>query len=335
MAEVLDKDAYRAIAERALDAWDLQGPQLELISISENAVFRVDGGAGKTYALRIHRPGYHTLAELNSEQQWTAALNRAGIGVPVPLMTRDGCGYTSISRSGSTETRYVGMVEWIEGVELGSIMEEESDERALAQRYDQLGRIAAEIHNQAASWQIPADFQRHAFDADGFMGASPFWGPFWELPELSAIERELFLRVRRAIHQILLDYGKAQGTYSLIHADLHTWNLLENRGQLHVIDFDDAGFGWHQYELAVALTDLQDSPHFDAVRDALIAGYRSERPLSDAAIDLLPIFLLVRSLALLGWLNERPEHRSSKWVQGLIDTACVQAEALLSGTLST
>ncbi|MEO2005243.1 MAG: phosphotransferase [Candidatus Poribacteria bacterium] len=330
MAKPLDENTLRAIAERALTEWDLQGPRLELISISENTVFRVDADAGETYALRIHRPGYHTLAELISEQQWTAALNRAGIGVPVPLMTRDGRGYTSIATPGSAETQHVGLVEWIEGVELASIMSEESGEQALVDRYDQLGRIAAKLHNQAVSWQIPSDFQRHAFDADGFMGDAPFWGPFWGLPELSNAEREIIVDVRQAIHRILSDYGKGQGTYSMIHADLHPHNILANGGRLYVIDFDDAGFGWHQYELAVALHSCQGDPHFDAVRDALIAGYRAERPLSDAAIELLPMFLLIRSLALLGWLNERPEHRSDKRVRGLIDIACAQAEALLS-----
>lgn len=330
MAKPLDEKTLRAVAERALTEWDLQGPRLELISISENTVFRVDTDAGQTYALRIHRPGYHTLAELISEQQWTAALNRAGIGVPVPLMTRDGRGYTSIATPGSAETRHVGLVEWIEGVELASIMSEESGEQALVDRYDQLGRIAARLHNQAVGWRIPGDFERHAFDADGFMGDAPFWGPFWVLPELSDAEREIIVDVRHAIHRILSDYGKGQGTYSMIHADLHPHNVLANGDRLYVIDFDDAGFGWHQYELAVALSAYQDSPHFDAVRDALIAGYRAERPLSDAAIELLPMFLLTRSLALLGWLNERPEHRSDKRVRGLIDTACVQGEALLS-----
>ena len=329
MAQVLDKDTLRVIAERALGEWDLQRPQLELISISENTVFRVDTPTGKTYALRIHRPGYHTLQELNSEQMWTAALARAGIGAPVPAMTRDGRGYTSVSTPGSRETRHVGMVEWIEGVELGSVMEQESDEQALTRRYDQLGRIAGKIHNQAANWQIPADFQRHAWDADGFMGDAPFWGPFWVLPELSDAERGLFLDARQAIHRILSDYGKDQGTYSLIHADLHAWNLLVNGDELHAIDFDDAGFGWHQYELAVALTGHQDSPHFEAVRDALIAGYRSERPLSDEAVELLPMFLLIRSLAWLGWVNERPEHGSPEGVRRVIGVACAQAEALV------
>ena len=328
MATVLDRTTLRAIAERALDEWDIPAAQLELISISENTVFRVDTDSGKPYVLRIHRPGYHTLTELNSEQQWTAALKGAGIGVPLPRLTCDGRGYATIPVPGSTETRHVGIVEWFEGVTLSSIMAQAPDMPTLALHFDQLGRIAARIHNQAVSWQVPEDFQRHAFDADGFMGDAPFWGPFWVLPELKAAERDHILNARRVIHRALWDYGKGEGIYSLIHADLHPHNLLVNGDRLHVIDFDDSGFGWHQYEIAVALDAYRKPPHFEVARDALIAGYRSERNLSDEAIELLPMFLLIRSLALLGWLHERPEHNRGNRVRNLIQSACRQAEAL-------
>ena len=40
---------------------------------------------------------------------------------------------------------------------------------------------------------------------------------------------------------------------STIHADLHAGNILVRDGGVTVIDVDDAGFGWHVYELAVAL----------------------------------------------------------------------------------
>ena len=328
MAQPLDRATLRAIAESALDEWDIPVVQLELISISENTVFRVDTDSNGTYVLRIHRPGYHTLAELNSEQQWTAALKRAGIGVPLPRLTRDDRGYATIPVPGSTETRYVGIVEWFEGVTLSSLMAQTPDMRTLALHFNQLGQIAARIHNQAVSWLVPEGFQRHAFDADGFMGDAPFWGPFWVLPELKAAEREHILKARRAIYRVLSDYSKEEGTYSLIHADLHPHNLLVNGDRLHVIDFDDSGFGWHQYEIAVALDAYRNLPHFEVARDALIAGYRSERPLSDEAIELLPMFLLIRSLALLGWLHERPEHNRGNRVWNLIQSACRQAEAL-------
>lgn len=320
--------ALLKVARRALHEWDFSVAQIEHTSTSENTVFRVDTDDGKTYALRIHRPGYHSLAELNAEQQWTAALHQAGIEVPAPYLTRDGRGYARVCLPGSTETRYVGIVEWVDGALLGRTMKWGLDERTLVLRFEQLGRIAARIHNQAVNWQIPSGFQRHSFDADGLMGDAPFWGPFWELPQLTDAERKHILNARSSLYSILSDIGKEQETYSLIHADLHPHNLLVSDNKLYAIDFDDAGFGWHQYELAVALFHDQGKPHFDAIREALIAGYRSERDLDDATLELLPVFLLIRALALLGWIHGRPELGSSKRLPRLIEMACAQAEDL-------
>jgi Ser/Thr protein kinase RdoA (MazF antagonist) len=127
----------------------------------------------------------------------------------------------------------------------------------------------------------------------------------------------------------LSEYGKDRGSYSMIHADLHPRNVLECGDQLHVIDFDDAGFGWHQYDIAVALFDHVMNPDFEAIHDALIAGYRSQRPVSDEALELLPLFLLIRALASLGWLNDRPEVDLYRFLPALIAHSCTQVRALL------
>ena len=43
---------------------------------------------------RIHRPGYHDRAELDSELVWARALRESGVGVPAARPTRDGAGAT-------------------------------------------------------------------------------------------------------------------------------------------------------------------------------------------------------------------------------------------------
>ena len=48
MATALDRATLRTIAERALDEWDICAVELEMISISENTVFRLDTDAAKS-----------------------------------------------------------------------------------------------------------------------------------------------------------------------------------------------------------------------------------------------------------------------------------------------
>ena len=143
------------------------------------------------------------------------------------------------------------------------ILKQTTDKTQQTQIFHQLGQISAKIHNQGVNWQIPKGFQRLSFDADGCRGNAPFWGRFWEIPQLTDAERQRILDIRSAIHRILSDYGKHQGTYSMIHADLHPGNLLVNGNQLAIIDFDDAGFGWHQYELVAALFYYWNKPDFN------------------------------------------------------------------------
>jgi len=163
------------------------------------------------------------------------------------------------------------------------------------------------------------------------MGEAPFWGRFWDIPQLTPEQRETVMEARSLIHARLSEYGKNRGTYSVIHADLRSANVLVKGDQVHVIDFDDAGFGWHQYDLAVVLFDYVTSPDQESIREALIAGYRSQRSISDEDLALLPLFVLARMLASLGWLNDRPEVDLYKLLPVLIELACAHSQALIGG----
>jgi len=323
-------DVIRAVADSALPEWNLGTVKLALVSRSENVVFRIDAEDGRTYALRVHRPGYHTLAELESEPVWTAALNEAGISAPVVERTRAGDHYAVVGVPGTSEVRHVGLVPWFEGVPLTEMIENASDDASRDSHFEQLGRLMAEMHNQASGWEPPSRFQRHSLDADGFTGETPWWGRFWEISGPTAEQRQTLIEARGWIRARLFEYGKDRGTYSMIHADLRAANVLVRDGSVHVIDFDDAGFGWHQYDMAALLFDYVTSTSYEAIRDALIVGYRSRRATSDESLALLPLFLVVRMLASLGWLNDRPEVDLHQFLPQLIELACSRAEALLA-----
>ena len=313
-------DEHLRAAREALAAWHLEVVDIHRVSVSENIAFRVEDRQGTRYVLRLHRPWYHDLAELNSEQTWTAALRDAGVDVPVPVMTRAGTGYASVEVGG--ERRYAGVLEWVDGTALAAIIHDSGDPAFVRERFALLGATMASIHNQASTWTVPDGFRRHVLDADGLMGERPFWGRFWESPQLDKPQRQRLESLRQPIHDILNALGDDAGTYSLIHADLHPHNVIAHDCRLHVIDFDDAGFGWHAYEFAVALYNYQFDERFEEFRDAMVEGYRRYRGIDDETIGLVPLFLLVRSLASIGWTAARPElgHGDrATWLMRLID----------------
>src|SRR5262249_48768111 len=98
MADGAAADAFLPAALMALKAFPVEADGLELVSHSENVTYRVvDRRDGVAYALRLHRPWYHTLDELISERAWVRALDQAGIAVQAPMRTRDGQEYASVT----------------------------------------------------------------------------------------------------------------------------------------------------------------------------------------------------------------------------------------------
>ena len=92
-----------------------------------------------------------------------------------------------------------------------------------------------------------------------------------------------------------------------------------NDDQLHIIDFDDSGFGWHQYDLAVALFDYRDNSQFSLLQDSLFEGYRKHRHLTDESSSYVPLLLVIRALVSIGWFSDRPEHDGRADIKGLSD----------------
>jgi Ser/Thr protein kinase RdoA (MazF antagonist) len=305
-------EAFTPAAREALAAFPIEPDALELVSLAENITYRVvDRRDGVAYALRLHRPWYHTHDELISERAWVRALDGAGISVQAPVRTRDGQEYASVTIPATRETRFAGLARWTTGRVLAEVLRETTDSSVAERHFEQLGALTAQLHNQATTWQPPAAFTRHALDADGFMGSTPHWGPFWDHKGLSAGERELMLDTRARLHEALARLDRQPALYSMIHADMHPGNVLVDGDGLTVIDFDDAAWGWHAYDIAVALVHQQDSPNLAGLERAYVAGYRSARPISDQILMMLPMFRLVRGLAQIGWYHQRPELKRS------------------------
>ena len=315
-------------AEQALRQWDLGPASVEQVSRSENIVFRVDANDGRSYVLRMHRPGYHSYERLVSEQLWTAALTNAGVDVPVPRATQQGEPYGKIQVDG--EARFVGILEWVDGTPMGEIVEATEDVEQRAAQFEALGELLASLHAQASGWQPPRNFTRHALDAEGLMGVAPFWGPFWQAAALTGKQQERFAALRQRIHAILKHLPREPDRYSLIHADLHPGNVVVNGERLHVIDFDDAAFGWHAYDFAVALKNYEADPAFASYQAALVRVYRSQRPIDDDVVALIPLFLLIRALNSIGWADARPELGHPEYGPTLAKYVDDRAESVLS-----
>lgn len=124
---------------------------------------------------------------------------------------------------------------------------------------------------------------------------------------------------------------KTADTYSMIHADFAPENLMMDENGVRLIDFDDAGFGWHLFEIATSVYFLREDPAFDAILAATIRGYRQRRQLTDQQLKDLPLIMLARGTTYVGWVHTRHETETAQELTPMIlEMACAAADAYLS-----
>ncbi len=279
-------------AEAAAALWG--GKTRGLLSHRENAVFEMAGPFGRA-ALRLHRPGYQTAATIRSELWWTAALAKAGVPVAAPLPTQSGQLLVQIA-----DNLIATAVCWVEGHPLGvtgKLFAAPLPE--LLDLHVALGRVLAQLHRQSDALQLPPDFARHRWDADGLVGATPLWGRYWDHPAATPDERDILLRTRDALREWLSGYV---GDFGLIHADMLRENVFVNGRSVSLIDFDDAGFGYRLYDLGTAMLGNLAEPAYPDLLAALVSGYAETRPADSRSVEL---FTLARACASVGWTMPR------------------------------
>jgi len=328
MTQASEEMQLEQLSYQALAHWGINDAQLDLIKHRENAVYKVTLPNGTRHALRVHRPDYHTDNELNSELLWMQALNEFGVHTPKVIAAEDGSLFVRSKANGNSISRQCDMLAWVDGFPLGSIEESsDTDLSVLTDSYRTVGTIMARLHNHSSQWLLPEGFERHAWDVDGIAGKSPFWGRFWELEALTPAQVDLLQAASEIVRHRLKEFGQAPDRYGLIHADFLPENLLVADGDIKLIDFDDAGFGWHLFDIATSVFFFLGEKEFDAVLEALIEGYRTERELSDEHLEMLPTLLMARGLTYVGWLHTRRETDTAKELTPVvIEGVCALAE---------
>ena len=289
-----DAAALTDLAATAATHWG--GRVVRLLSHRENAVFEMAVPTGRA-ALRLHRMNYQNAAAIRSELWWCAALAQAGVRVPAALPGRDGTPLIRLPNGG-----HASAIAWFDGRAIGAAGQGFDLPLAeVAARHRDLGHLLAQFHAASDRLTLPADFTRPHWDIAGLVGPDPLWGRFWDHPAASPDQTRSLHDARDHLRHWLPTHA-ATGDFGLIHADVLRENVWVQGRDLGLIDFDDAGYGYRQYDLGTALCQSLDEPDFPALRDALIAGYGETRAVSQTAVEA---FILARVCASVGWLMPR------------------------------
>ena len=277
---------------------------VELLSESENKVFLVsDPERPEKHVIRVNsgRLSYHTPPSVASEMMWLIALRQdTDITVPEVMRARDGSLVQTISAADMDKPRHAVVYSFLPGTE--------PPEDQLIPGFERLGEISARMHLHARDWTPPADFERHTWHPDEIFDDRLNWGPWQSGVGVEGETLRLLSTLEDAVRKRAENLPKGRDYYGLIHADLRLANLLVDGDDTAIIDFDDCGYGWYLFDLASALSFLEERPDVPELINCWLKGYRK---VADIPADIeaeIPTLIMLRRLQLMGWVGYQQQH---------------------------
>ncbi|WP_167097809.1 phosphotransferase enzyme family protein [Mycobacterium sp. DL592] len=274
---------------RAADA------ELRLLSLSENATYLVEDD--EPIVLRVHRPGYHSLAAIHSELAWMKAL-RTETAVTTPELVLAGDGSDVVLAEADGTALHVDAVTFVPGCTA------EEDPEAVG--FDELGRITAVMHDHARGWTTPTGFTRFRWDLETILGPEARWGNWRLAPGLTVADKDWIQRASDDITAKLTEFGCAPDRFGLVHADLRLANLMVDPADvgagITVIDFDDCGWSWYLADLGAAVSFIEDTPAGERIIADWLTGYLQVGSIPAAHLELIPSFVMMRRIMLTAWI---------------------------------
>ncbi|KOP24254.1 hypothetical protein AMR41_21935 [Hapalosiphon sp. MRB220] len=288
---------HTEIAHSAIAQYDFDVIQIELLKHSENTTFKLATNKGDLL-LRVHRGVYCTIHDIECEAKIIDHLRNCKIySYQQPIRNRDG-NFVSIGTASGT-SQPVSILSWIDHQPLNYYANDLSI-------FVKLGELIANIHNQLATWDQPNNFQRPILDTNGLIGANGALG--YAPVAYSCLDNNVvndFQLVCDRLIKIETKIGRNSQIFGLIHADLHLGNALWDGHSIIPIDFDDSGWGYYIYDLAVPLAKYWATSDYLEIKTNLLAGYRSHRELSIEIETQLPLFIAARFILGVLWLVGR------------------------------
>jgi Ser/Thr protein kinase RdoA (MazF antagonist) len=282
-----------ALDERVLPGYDLAGydvaglPTCHFWRRSINDLYLVQAGETRL-VLRISPTGWRTYENLAAELELLDFLHQNRIVVPRPLRQKDG--EYIVSLTAPEGRRYAVLFTFVPG----------TPHRPSATDSHCYGRAIAHLH--AVTDSYPADRPGFRFEAAGMVDE-----PLARLRPLFAGHENDFdylLEIAADLRQAAGKLPRRAPEYGLCHGDVNDNNLLLDGDRWALLDFEYFGYGWRVFDLATFVDNqtyqLGRTAQAGRVLDAFLDGYQSLRPLSQAELDVLPSFVMLRQLWILG-----------------------------------
>lgn len=305
------------IARNAITKYNFQSPKLKFLKHLENTTFKLSSEQGD-FLLRVYCGTQNTVQDIESEAKIIEYLISCNSYTYQKPIYNNSDNFVSIGEALGI-SRPVSILSWVDSPVVGN----QFNDIGL---FERLGRLLADIHNKLADWQKPIDFHRPTFNTETLIGKNGAFG--YANSGYKYFDSET-VRLFESVYQRLIDFeavnSKETNIFGLIHGDLHLNNVIINQNSLIPIDFDDSGYGYYIYDLAVILANYSHMEEYYQIKANLIKGYKTIRKISIDIENQLSLFIAARYICLTLFLAGKSEQESnlketaSKYIPSYLD----------------
>ncbi len=281
-----------AVAEFVTAHYTLAGPATcSFLNRGFNDTYALRDAGGAQFILRLSSPRARGPADVAAETAFIAYLDGTGVPVAAPIPARTGALFTAVPLPGGPRPAVLFHLAQGRRPDLDAPKDAAAQSRTLARLHDAADRYP---DREAGRCRLDLDHLLHRPIAA--LMALDYDAP--------AARRDLMALAARLDAAVL----RADGALTLTrcHGDTHGLNARISTagryaGQAVFFDFDDGGWGYLAYDLAVHLwAQVSFGRRRHAMWHAFRAAYGTKRPVKPADEAALPVFVAIRHIWLMG-----------------------------------
>lgn len=286
----------------------------ELLNRGFNDTFLIRVSEEERYIFRLSQLGRRDQTDIAAETAFLTYLREQGVPVAAPRSMPDGSLFTSTQLPEGD--RSSALFHYLDGRRPDHL--DVGDARMQ-------GRTLARIHDAASSF-CGREAGTHRADVDHLL-----LKPLQNILTLKALEADsyqyLVALTERLTDIVAMDESLS---WTRCHGDCHGSNArimkTENGGEeAAFFDFNDGGFGYLSYDLAVHLwaqTSFGRSLHH--IWHAFVDGYREVRSITNSDFEAVHLFVMIRHFWLMGEYASRvaewgTENFPPRWLNSQVD----------------
>lgn len=255
--------------------------QYNLSSLTE--VSLLHGGENQTYifesdknkfVVRQYREGHYIAEQIEAEIHWLIAMQKQML-VPEVVANKNGDWITSVMKDG-VSIQYFVVFRFINGSEILEPREKD---------YEKLGSLMRMFHEKTNEVlkRVPQTWR--GYERPIYSEQKIIHEPLQRLLNASFLSHEDKYKCMKIAERIQEIANSTQlGEKQFVHGDMHFGNVLVDKEDWYLLDFDECGFGYKEFDIGVPRLHLIASGQLKDVWGNFMMGYGGN--ISEVAIRL-------------------------------------------------